>query len=178
MNCKEFSKYIGDYVNRTLSEEVAASAEEHLSACVQCASLARELERTSHLVRSLERVCAPAGFEERLKARLASQGVPSGAAGVGSAARRWLAAIGRAFIGMPARGHRLALRPVLAGIVLCAIIAGSVFMLGRGRPSDARAMDWGYIETCQEQHASFAVANPLADESAVILSERVRESNL
>ena len=70
MNCKEFSEYMGDYVNHTLSDEIARGVEAHLHACPDCSSLAKELESTSPLVRSLEYQKAPAGFEARLKARL------------------------------------------------------------------------------------------------------------
>lgn len=160
MNCKEFSKHIGDYVNRTLDEGIARGAEVHLSTCTRCASLVKELENTSLAVSLLERANAPVGFEVRLKTRLVAQG-----ASKESFVRRWIG------------GHQLALRPVLAGLILCAIIVGSVFIFGQGHKSDAPAMDWGYIEICQTQHASFAAANPLADDSAVILKERARELN-
>lgn len=169
MNCKEFSKHIGDYVNRKLDEEVARSAEIHLSTCARCASLVKELEKTSLLVSSLERASAPVGFEEHLKNRLASPERVEKRHSI----REWLRTLGEVFLGTP--GHRFALRPVLAGLLLCAVIIGSVFIIGRDRNSDTLTIDWTYIETCQAQHASFAAANPLADESAVILKERVRE---
>lgn len=175
MNCKQFSKLAGDYVNRTLGEDKLESAQAHLSTCTQCASLVRELENTSHLVRSLDRASAPAGFETRLRTRLASQERPEAPAAAGNTIRDWLRGIGRTFLVTPPHGYRLAIRPALAGLIVCAIIVGSIFMLGQGRDPNASEMDWGYIETCQNQHASFASANPLADESAVILRERVRD---
>jgi len=175
MNCKQFSKVMGEYVNRTLGEEIASGAEAHLKDCAKCASLVRELENTSRLVRSLEREAVPAGFEARLKARLASPRVSEMPSGAGSVILGWLRAIGRTFSGAPGHGWRLVLRPALAGLILCAIIAGSLFMVGRGQYSEEVDTDWGYIETCRDQHASFAAANPLADESAVILRERARD---
>lgn len=170
MNCKQFSNYIGDYVNHTLDDSIARDAEAHIGACAKCASLARELESTSLMVRSLDRAGTPLGFEERLKARIAIQRTQSPSrAGV----REWLRALGQALFGMP--GHRLVLRPALAGLIVCVLIVGSVFLLGQHQLSNTQAMDWGYIEACQQQHASFAASNPLADESAVMLRERARD---
>ncbi|HUV03663.1 MAG TPA: zf-HC2 domain-containing protein [Armatimonadota bacterium] len=176
MDCKAFSKRIGDYVNRALSVDAADEARVHLSGCPSCAALVKELESASVMVRSLRRVSAPTGFEQRVKDRrlaaLKTQGtVPTETGRI----RKWLNAIGRAFAAAPAHHRRLALRPALVGLLLCAVIAGSVLFFGQGRYSERADTDWGYIETCQEQHASFVSANPLADESAVILRERARD---
>ena len=173
MNCKQFSECIGDYVNRTLGENTA-DAKAHLSTCAQCAALAKEMEDTSLLVRSLDRMSTPAGFEERLKARLASSVAPSGARG---RILNRIRAIGKTLLGTPTHERRLLFRPVLATLLLCIIIAGSVFMFIRGQRVGAPDTDWAYIETCREQHASFAATDPLADESAVILKERAHELN-
>ena len=173
MDCKAFSKHIGDYVNRTLSGSVADEAKAHLSVCPQCTALVKELEGASAMVRSLHRVSAPAGFEQRLRDRLAACKAPETADA--GRIRGWLGAIRSAFAGAPVHPRRLALRPALVGLLLCAAIAGSMLFVGRGRYSERADMDWAYIETCREQHASFASTNPLADESAIILRERARD---
>jgi anti-sigma factor RsiW len=172
MNCEEFSKHIGDYVNHKLDKDTAKQAELHLSSCAECATLANEMEKTSLLVCSLERASAPVGFEERLKARLASEKafVP----GFLTAVKNWLRTLLSAFPTVPVHGRRLAVVPALAGLLVCAVIIGSVLMFGQSR-SNTPDIDWAYLETCQTQHASFAAANPLADDSAVILKERDRE---
>lgn len=175
MNCKQFSKLMGDYVNRTLSEDVAENAEIHLSLCAKCASMVKELEHTSEFVRSLERASTPAGFEERLKARLAAHRASESSVTSGTGIWGGLRAIGTRLRELPAHGHRLGLRPALVGLLLCVIVAGSIFMLAQGQHPNGVETDWGYIETCQDQHALFAGSNPLADESAVILRERARE---
>jgi len=175
MNCKQFAKVMGDYVNRTLSEDVAENAEIHLSLCAKCASMVKELEHTSDFVRSLERASTPAGFEERLKTRLAAHRASESSVTSGTGVWGGLRAIGTRLKELPAHGHRLGLRPALVGLLLCAIIAGSIFMLAQGQHSETAEMDWGYIETCQDQHALFAGSNPLADESAVMLRERARD---
>jgi len=164
MNCKEFQKIMGDYVNHTLGREFAGSAEIHLSMCPKCASLVKELETTSAVMRSMERASAPVGFEERLKARMA--------------ARRecppWHSALSNLLrmLFMPT-SHRLGVRPAIAGLLICFVIAGSVFMMSQRHPSSE--MDWAYLHACQDQHATFAGTNPLADESAVALRERVQD---
>ena len=165
MNCKEFRKIMGDYVNRTLGRSFAGSAEIHLSMCSKCASLVRELEGTTVIMRSLDRACAPVAFEERLKARLAARKEHK----VGIMER--LGVLVRALFLPP--GHRLSVRPAIAGLLICIVIAGSIFMLNQRRP--ASEMDWAYIHKCQDQHATFAGTNPLADESAVALRERVQD---
>jgi anti-sigma factor RsiW len=175
MDCRQFAKQVGDYVNGTLDEKLVRSAQEHVSTCERCASLARELENTSRLVSSMERASAPADFEERLRARLASQRSPAAAPRSDGVIAAWLRAIRDAFAGVPVHGRRLALVPAVAGLLLCAVILASVFMFGRDRNVETPDADWAFIEACQAQHASFAAANPLADDSAIILRERARE---
>ena len=165
MNCKEFRKIAGDYTNRTLGGNLAGSAEIHLSVCPKCASLVKELERAMIMTRSLNRAAAPIGFEERLKARLAARKEHE----VGIMER--LGVLVRALFLPP--GHRLAVRPAIAGLLICIVIAGSIFMLNQRQT--ASEMDWAYIHKCQDQHATFAGTNPLADESAVALRERVQD---
>lgn len=168
MNCKEFSKVLGEYVNRTLGEMDAECAEVHINACAECSAKARELESTAMLVRSLDRASTPAGFEERLKTRLAMQ-QRQAPAGLRATIRAWVHAAGRSLWGAP--GHRLAFRPALMALFLCAVIAGSVFVVGPNRQANVPDTDWAYIQTCKDQHASFAGANPLGDESAAALRE-------
>lgn len=154
MNCRQFSKIIGEYVDRTLSAEAAENAKIHLSLCEKCAAQARALERTSCLLSSLDREQAPLGFEDRLKARMALRRLAS------DQLRGWLRD--------PLRTRWYSVRPAIAGLTLCALVMGSIFMYRMQSPE----MDWAYLETCREQHSSFAGANPLADGSAMILRER------
>ena len=174
MNCKELSKVMGDYVNRTLGEEIAECAKMHLDGCAMCSAKVAELECTSMMVRSLDRAGAPAGFEERLKARLAAREAQS-PSGVRAAICSWMQAVGRALFGVP--GHRLAFGPALAVLMFCAVIAGSLLMFTPGNHTTVADTDWAYINTCKDQHASFAGANPLGDESAAALRERAGESD-
>ena len=164
MKCGEFAKMMGDYANRTLGEQDAERAQAHVNACAACAARACEIERTSGLIRSLDRAAAPAGFEARLRSRIASRQAQT--TGIWARIRAWA---------QPADGRRLVLRPVMTLLLICILIAGSVFVFN-GKQSQAPDTDWAYIDTCQSQHTSFAVANPLADESAAALRERTREA--
>lgn len=174
MNCKEFSKHIGDYVNRRLDLDVFRDAEVHLSSCSDCAGMVSELEQTSLMVQSLERKPAPIGFEERLKARMSVERTAITSKPV---VQRWIEALRNAILGAPSFGHR-SIRPALAGFLLCAVITGSLLMLNTRTEKIAPDTDWSYIQTCQEQHNSFAAANPLGDESAVVLRARASDQDL
>jgi anti-sigma factor RsiW len=166
MNCNQFAKFITDYVDGTLERGVAGEMEMHMNVCHDCNSLITELENTSSLIRSLDRLTAPEGFDQRLKARIAS--VPVVAPGTGLRRRLscWLASgSSRPFL----------LRPVFAAPLIFVIFAGSTFVLVEKVRFAQPETDWEYIGKCQEQHASFASANPLADDSAIILKERARD---
>jgi hypothetical protein len=173
MDCKEFSRVMGDYVNRTLGEEIAERAKMHLDGCATCAREVAEMECTSTMVRSLGRTGTPSGFEERLKTRLAAQHAQS-PSGAWAAIRSWVQAAGRSLWGVP--GHRLAFGPALAALLFCAVIAGSLLVFTPDKHTTVADTDWAYINTCKDQHASFAGANPLGDESAAALRERDRKS--
>ncbi len=53
MNCDELNKYIDDYIDGTLSEELSKSFEEHLSVCDKCKE---EVEVEKRLVSSLKKL--------------------------------------------------------------------------------------------------------------------------
>jgi len=159
MNCNQFAKYITDYVDGALEKGVAGEMESHMSLCRDCRSLVTELENTSSLIRSLDRLAAPEGFEARLRSRITS--VP---------ARGEKKVLRERLFGRP---HFL--RPVLAALAVCLLIVGSALTLTHRARDGRNAMDWEYIEKCRSEHATFASANPLADDSAVILGERARD---
>ncbi|MCL6519648.1 MAG: zf-HC2 domain-containing protein [Armatimonadetes bacterium] len=166
MNCRRIRKNIIDYMSGTLSKEKTERIKEHLLSCAECSQLIAELEATSHLVRSLDRAKAPAGFESRLQTRIAfQQSVKTNRNPI----RRFARDFARAFIGM----RRLSLRPVIAGILFCIMLGVSILMIINNNV--AQATDQAFISVCQEQHISFAAANPLADDSAVLLKDRASD---
>ena len=177
MNCKQFSQHIGDYVDRSLGDDLAAIAEAHINACPKCASLVKELESTSRMVRSLDYQSAPMGFESRLKSRLAAQTSPEVSLQTERSKHSWLRSIGEFLKGSPSRSHH-ALRPALAGFLLCAVIGGSMLFTSHDKPSVGPATDWAYLETCRNEHVSFTATNPLTDDSAALLREHAQDGGL
>jgi anti-sigma factor RsiW len=165
MNCKDFLNNIGDYVNQTCDPGATSEFDSHVGKCASCAMEYRQLKATAQLVQSLDKKVTPIGFEARLKARIAARQE--------SAQPERLTFLQRVvglILGPPAHGHRTALRPVLAGFLLCMILGGS-FMVNRHNASLPSGMDWAYVQTIRQQQDSFAVSNPLSDESAVMLNE-------
>lgn len=162
MNCKQFAKYITDYVDGTLDNGVAGEMDMHMNVCHECSVLVTELENTSSLIRSLDRSTAPDGFEAQIRRRISSApaGKPRG--------------ILHRLAGTPSR-RPFVLRPVFAAFVLSVALIGSTFVMVQRTYFSEPGMDWEYIKECQSQHASFASANPLADDSAIILTERARD---
>ena len=164
MNCNQFAKYITDYVDGTLDRGVAGEMEMHMSLCHDCNSFVTELENTSSLIRSLDRLTAPMGFEDRLKARITS--TPAHEKTWRQRLAGWLAGSAR---------KPFVLRPVFAALVVCLILIGSTFALVQRAYTPQPDMDWEYLGKIQAEHANFASANPLADDSAIILTERARD---
>ena len=163
MNCKQFAKYITDYVDGTLDRGVAGEMDMHMNVCHECSSLVTELENTSSLIRSLDRLTAPEDFEKQLSARIV--------AAPADLPRR---SLWQRLTGAPSR-RPLVLRPVFAALALCLVLVGSMFVLMQKTYFSQPETDWEYIEKCESQHSSFASANPLADNSAIILTERARD---
>lgn len=166
MNCKQFAKYITDYVDGTLDRGVAGEMEMHMNMCHDCNTLITELENTSSLIRSLDRLTAPEGFDERLRARIATSPNHAPVRSMRQRIAGW-------FIGSP--GRSFVLRPVFAALLILAVVAGYMFMLADKTVLAQPDTDWEYIEKCRQQHATFASANPLADDSAILLTERARD---
>lgn len=169
MDCKGLKENIIDYMSGTLNIELTSAVEEHLKVCRACRDIARDFEKTESLVRSLEKVPVPAGFDKRLRRRLA-------ACQRDSAHRRLLDGFQQSLkeIFSMVRMRSLLLRPTVVGVLLCLLVSGSIFLFFGGS-NRVEATDRAFIEVCQEQHVSFAAGNPLADESAVILKDRVLE---
>lgn len=169
MSCKEYSKLIGDYVNRTLCKESSVKLELHLDSCLHCSSLVISLQNTERLVSSLERTNAPIGFDARLKARLAAER----SAKLEHPIKAWA----RELLHGPAYGYRTVLRPAIAGVCVLMIAAGSLFMSSHNSNTITvkPQIDWGYIQNIRAQHSSFESTDPLADDSVEALAERTQD---
>ncbi|HAH87769.1 MAG: zf-HC2 domain-containing protein [Armatimonadota bacterium] len=163
MNCKECYRYLGEYVDRTLDDCALAEMEAHIRVCPKCASLAAELGGVASLVKSLDRQAAPSGFEDRLNAQILHRK---------EEAKPGL--LRRLLLGVPPEvyGYRRSLGPALATVLLTAAVGTSLMFTNYNASGDA-----AYINAVQQQHVTFASANPLSDESALILSDRMKELN-
>lgn len=174
MNCKELLKYMDDYINRTSSSNLTHDIELHLSVCPNCAKLARELECTSLMVRSLSRLNAPAGFAENVKRRIALQPKSEPASPSWELIKQRLHGLKESLY-TPVFGQVRVPRLVVVGLLLCLVTLGSMLVVNQARYSPETVIDRAYIEMCRDQHASFASANPLADNSAILLRERAHD---
>ncbi|MCL6629630.1 MAG: zf-HC2 domain-containing protein [Armatimonadetes bacterium] len=174
MKCKELSKHMGDYVNKTLSSDLASDIESHLSACPKCVKLVRELQSTSLMVRSLSRLSAPAGFAENVRSRIAIQSESKPICTSWELIMQWLHGL-RQSLRIPVFGQARVPRLVVVSLLLCLVVVGSMLVVNQVRYSSETVIDWAYIETCRDQHASFASANPLADNAAILLRERAHD---
>ncbi|MHB1001578.1 MAG: anti-sigma factor family protein [Armatimonadota bacterium] len=171
MNCRQFANYTGEYVDRTLNDALVPEMEAHIKSCRECADLISELENASLAVRSLNRLTAPSGFDERLKARLTAQRETAVSSTVQGMLSAWVRSISEAIDSLPSTGRRLAVIPVLSGILLLVLMVGSynTLVTNRNSASAVHDTDWAYIQTCREAHASFASVDPIADDAAAFL---------
>ncbi|MGB9586971.1 MAG: hypothetical protein ACPL7O_02205, partial [Armatimonadota bacterium] len=75
---------------------------------------------------------------------------------------------------IPVFGQARVPRLVVVSLLLFLVVVGSM-VVNQARYSSETVIDWAYIEMCRDQHASFASANPLADNAAILLRERAHD---
>jgi anti-sigma factor RsiW len=68
--CRNVQELLSDYLENTLAARQALEVEKHLAGCAECASLAREMRATIHLLRNAETYDTGDDFMARLHARL------------------------------------------------------------------------------------------------------------
>jgi hypothetical protein len=66
------------------------------------------------------------------------------------------------------------MRPALAAVLLAAMVGTSFMLNSYGTYGNRNSTDFAYIDAVRQQHVTFASANPLSDESALILSDRMK----
>lgn len=66
MNCEELVHYLSDYIDRGLSEELAAEARAHLASCHNCHVILNTTQKTITLFRECEVRVIPAERKEAL----------------------------------------------------------------------------------------------------------------
>ncbi len=70
MNCEELIHYLSDYIDRNLSDELQAEAQEHLATCHNCHVVLDTTRQTIYLYRQSGRQVIPSEHRSELFARL------------------------------------------------------------------------------------------------------------
>jgi hypothetical protein len=76
MNCEAFDTALPDYLEGTLDDSRRASAERHLSECVRCASLLRDIENISKEAAAMPDLVPSRNLWQGIEARIAAPVIP------------------------------------------------------------------------------------------------------
>jgi anti-sigma factor RsiW len=76
MTCEEFDKALPDYLEGTLDDSRRASVERHLSECVRCTSLLRDIENISKQAAALPDMVPSRDLWQGIEARIAAPVIP------------------------------------------------------------------------------------------------------
>jgi anti-sigma factor RsiW len=70
MTCAELVRYLSDYIDQDLDEELRAEAQQHLATCDQCHTVLRTTKRTIDLLREVGSRPMPAERRRAVLARI------------------------------------------------------------------------------------------------------------
>src|SRR5262245_31375863 len=73
MDCKEFGRLHSGFLDDTLPGVERAAMREHLSSCERCARKDAEVRRALLVLKNLPPIEVSAGFQDRLRARIAAE---------------------------------------------------------------------------------------------------------
>ena len=76
MTCEEFDAALPDYLEGTLDEPLRAAVQKHLSECVRCASLVRDLEKIRKDAAALPDLVPSRDLWQGIEARIAAPVIP------------------------------------------------------------------------------------------------------
>jgi len=76
MNCEAFDAALPDYLEGTLDDSRRASAERHLSECVRCASVLRDIENISKEAAAMPDLAPSRDLWQGIEARIAAPVIP------------------------------------------------------------------------------------------------------
>src|SRR6266550_2257596 len=76
MTCEEFDAALPDYLEGTLDESLRAAVQKHLSECVRCARLARDLEKIRKDAAALPDMAPSRDLWQGIEARIAAPVIP------------------------------------------------------------------------------------------------------
>jgi anti-sigma factor RsiW len=97
MDCKAFAARHAAYIDDTLPGIEMVAMREHLSTCTRCSRRDADVRRALLLVKNLPAIEVSAGFNERLRSRIAAESAappPQNRTVSGSATIKWAAAAG------------------------------------------------------------------------------------
>lgn len=77
MDCKAFAKRHSAYIDDTLPGVERAAVREHLASCARCAKRDAEVRRALLVLKNLPPIEVSDGFQDRLRARLATETAPA-----------------------------------------------------------------------------------------------------
>lgn len=176
LDCKKIQANLGEYVDGALPSDEAWRVKMHLSSCAVCDQAARELSGTVALLQSLPRQDTPAGFEQALARRLADVALQPRRSSLSERIGNWWTLPRRV------RPATLATAGALAALAPAAILVFSsanhggatspVHSPGARTPSLVRASTASsdFVQQCLDEHSTYAAADPLGDQTAVILA--------
>ncbi len=176
LDCKKIQANLGEYVDGALASEEAWRVKLHLASCAVCDQAARELSGTVALLQALPRQDTPAGFEQALARRLADVALQPRRSSLAERIRDWWTLPRRARPAMLATVGALAALVPAALLVFSSVNHGGVVppaaVSGGPAPSLARATARGadFVQQCLDEHSTYAAADPLGDQTAVILA--------
>lgn len=178
LDCKNIQSHLGEYVDGALDADTAWRVKLHLGGCAVCAQAASELQGTIALLQSLPRQETSAGFERALARRLADVALQPRRPSVAERLRDWWT--------LPS------LRPATlatAGALAALVPAAFFFAANQGANNlgvsasrvpiqrtdthliQARATTApDFVQQCLDEHTTYAAADPLGDQSAVLLA--------
>ncbi len=126
LDCTAVSEALGEHATGTLRAQSEEEVRAHLETCPVCSRKAAEMRATLTTLRALEPPPLPAGFDDRLRARLEAAGTPAPAA---PSAKAPASSFGGA-VAAPRRGTL----PIVVGAVVAAgAIAAALLLTGGGR---------------------------------------------
>ena len=125
MDCKRIRRYLSDYIEGELEKGIHKEVEEHIKRCKRCSQELFELKGLLDIAKKMDRIRASADFEEKLKRRIALDGL--------SPKRRLLRHI--ALIDILRAGAWL--RPVaIASLIVLALLIRVNILSGRLKDTD------------------------------------------
>lgn len=162
-DCRKIQPLLSLYMDGMLEAGRAWDVKLHIASCRVCTRAAQDLTATVALLQALPRQDTSASFEDALARRLADQVLQQRRPSPAERAREWWA--------LPRLRPALAAAGALAVLVPCTLVlnVGQHKVKPAVSVSAATSAD-PFVDQCLEEHALDATAEPLGDQTAVLLA--------